>query len=153
MERQSVIEMWTQFLHKNKHLNKDIPYTSWYFGMDEREANELARLVMDGKKTATSSLFMLYGLENEPLPKVGEYNVITDYGGAPKAITKTIDVSIIPFKDVDRDFASKEGEGDRSLSYWRKVHTEFFTAEMTELNQIFHEDMLVVCEEFQVVHK
>jgi len=38
-----------------------------------------------------------------------------------------------------------------SLEYWRRVHKEFFGEELKENNIEFSEDMLVVCEEFEVV--
>jgi uncharacterized protein YhfF len=37
---------------------------------------------------------------------------------------ETVEVARRPFGDVDADFAYEEGEGDRSLSYWREAHTE-----------------------------
>ena len=54
---------------------------------------------------------------------------------------------------VSEEHAYKEGEGDRSLEYWRKVHKEFFTEELKSLNQEFDENMELVCEEFEVVYK
>lgn len=44
-------------------------------------------------------------------------------------------------------------EGDRTLEYWREVHTSFFSNECVELGIPFEEDALVVCEEFEVVYK
>ena len=47
--------------------------------------------------------------------------------------------------------ASKEGEGDRSLEYWRTVHRRFFTEELQEPGLPFDEKLELVCEEFEVV--
>ena len=41
-----------------------------------------------------------------------------------------------------------EGEGDKSLDYWRKVHIKFFEEEFGDK---FNEDMEVLCEEFELV--
>jgi uncharacterized protein YhfF len=49
---------------------------------------------------------------------------------------------------VSEEHAYKEGEGDRSLSYWREVHKRFFLPQMEEAGLSFTDDMLVVCEEF-----
>mgnify|MGYP004578500379 CR=1 FL=1 len=57
------------------------------------------------------------------------------------------------FSKVGEEFAYREGEGDKSLKYWREAHTESFTCELKEFNKEFNEDMLVVCEEFEVVYK
>jgi uncharacterized protein YhfF len=53
-----------------------------------------------------------------------------------------------PFKEVTDEFAAKEEEGDKTLSFWQKVHRKFFSLELKEYSKKFSEDMLVVCEEF-----
>ncbi|WP_064093547.1 ASCH domain-containing protein [Rossellomorea aquimaris] len=149
----SVMKMWNQFVSMNEDVDQDASFSPWHFCIDEEDANNLAQLVKRGVKTATSSLHILYDLENEPLPTVGDYNIITNYKGVAQTITKTINVNVLPFKKVDCEFARKEGEGDLSLEYWRKVHTDFFTKELALLNKEFDEEMIVVCEEFVVVAK
>ena len=54
---------------------------------------------------------------------------------------------------MGEDHAYKEGEGDRSLEYWRRVHKEFFTECMEEAGEEFTPDMDVVLEEFSVVYR
>jgi uncharacterized protein YhfF len=94
-----------------------------------------------------------YGEENEKIPKSGDLNIITDWEGNPVCVIENEKVSIIPFKDVDEYFAYRECEGDKSLKYWRDVHKEYFSKELKEVGKEFNEDMLVVCEEFDVVEK
>lgn len=60
---------------------------------------------------------------------------------------------ITPFNKVSENHAYKEGEGDRSLRYWQKVHEEFFKKELSETGLEFETNMNVVCEEFEVVYK
>ncbi len=102
-------------------------------------------------KTATTSSYPLYALENEPLPQVGEYNIILDGNDEAICITKTTKVYRTLFKNVSARHAYLEGEGDRSLAYWRKVHQAFFTAELAEVKLDFTPDLEVVCEEFEVI--
>ena len=45
-----------------------------------------------------------------------------------------------------------EGEGDKSLAYWRQVHEEFFTEWMSEAGLTFTPDSKVVLEEFRKVY-
>ncbi|MBQ4279729.1 MAG: ASCH domain-containing protein [Rikenellaceae bacterium] len=52
---------------------------------------------------------------------------------------------------MSEEHAFREGEGDRTLTYWRKVHERFFKKELESVGQVFTEDMAVVCEEFHVV--
>jgi uncharacterized protein YhfF len=126
---------------------------AWHFCADEKNANELAKLTLEGVKRATASLKYWYEVENEKIPEAGALNIITDWEGNPVCVIENEKVSIIPFKDVDEYFAYREGEGDKSLKYWRDVHKEYFTKELKEVGKEFNEDMLVVCEEFDVVEK
>jgi len=112
----------------------------------------LAGLVKKGIKKATASLHCLYEIENEPIPGVGDYIIIINWTGMAQCIIQIINVNIIPFKEVTEEFAAKEGEGDKTLSFWRKVHRKFFTLELKEYSKKFSEDMLMVCEEFEVVY-
>lgn len=143
-------QMWNAFVAAHPEA-ADAEYEAWCYGSDA--ADELARLTADGIKTATASAYPLYALEQEELPKAGEYNVILLTDGTALCITKTTKISLVPYREVSADHAYREGEGDRSLSYWREVHEAFFTEELASAGLTFSEDMLVVCEEFEVVFK
>ncbi|MDE7261709.1 MAG: ASCH domain-containing protein [Oscillospiraceae bacterium] len=136
-------QMWAAFAAAKRLEEAD--YDAWAFGDD---AGTLARLVLEGVKTATSSAFPLYGLEGEPLPEAGEYSVILDGREEAVCVIRTERVSVVPFRDVSAEHAYREGEGDRSLAYWREVHQRFFTEELAQAGLAFREDMPVVCEEF-----
>ena len=60
-------------------------YEAYYYGYPEI-ADELCRLVMEGEKRATTGLLKLYELENEPLPREGDYSVILDSREQPRCI-------------------------------------------------------------------
>jgi hypothetical protein len=51
------------------------------------------------------------------------------------------------------EFAVSEGEGDRSLEYWREAQRRYFTRECQSAGREFTEDMPVVCERFRVVYR
>ena len=140
--------LWNAFI--TKHTNHDADYTAWAFGA---EAALLAHLVETGEKTATSSAYQLYETENEPLPKAGDYSVILDAQNNAVCVIQMQRVYVTAFHDVSEEHAFKEGEGDKSLAYWRKVHKEFFTACLEEAHLKFSDDMKVVCEEFKVVYR
>ncbi len=140
-------ELWESFI-KNNNI-ADCEYDAWAFGVD---ADLLAHLVVIGEKTATASAYPLYEYENEPLPKSGEYSVILDSADNAACIIQTEKVSIVPFSKVTAEHAYKEGEGDKSLDYWKDVHAKFFTECMNEVGLDFTDDMKVVCEEFRVVY-
>lgn len=126
------------------------PYEAWAFGSDP---DKLAELVVRGVKTATSSAYALYEIDNEALPEAGEYSVILDSHDNAVCIIKTAKVYVTSFDRVSEAHAYKEGEGDRSLEYWREVHEKFFTDCLREAGLSFSPTMEVVCEEFEVIYK
>lgn len=138
-------KMWNTFVKQQNIPEKK--FDAWAFGDD---ADGLAELVKKGIKTGTSSAYPLYEVDGEEIPKEGTYSVILDSKGNAVCIIETLKVYIVPFSEVSADHAFKEGEGDRSLVYWRNVHEKFFQACMEEAGLVFDENMPVVCEEFQL---
>ena len=141
-------ELWEAFIRNNDI--EDRKYEAFAFGA---EADLLAHLVVIGEKTATASAYPLYKLENEPLPKVGAYSVVLDSFDNGVCVIQTHKVTVVPFNEVTAEHAYKEGEGDKSLDYWREGHIKFFTECLNEVGLKFTSDMKVVCEEFSVVFK
>lgn len=141
-------QLWDEFVNQNDAVNNT--YESWAFGDNP---DLLVSLVLSGEKTATASAYALYELENEPIPEIGSYSVILDSKDEAKCIIQTTKVYVEEFSKVSKEHAYKEGEGDKSLDYWRKVHQEFFTKCLKEADLEFDETMKVVCEEFKVVYK
>ncbi len=141
----------SSFPAKDSHRNAKAD--SCYFCSDEESANHLASLVVKGEKRATASLLWSYEADNEPLPEVGQLSVITNWDGEPQCIVEVTDVEIKPYNKVTAAFAFIEGEGDKSLNYWRKVHWKFFSMECVELGKQPSEDMHVILEQFTVIWK
>lgn len=124
-------------------------YEAWAFG---GAPDKLARLVVSGIKTATCSSLELMRYEGEPMPKIGDYSVILNSRGDAVCIIMTTRVYVETFERVTEEHAFKEGEGDRSLDYWRRIHKEFFTEELDVLGLPFDEGSELVYEEFQVAY-
>ena len=114
-------EMWNAYKQINPSIGDEID--AWAFGV---EADLLADLVLRGEKTATASAYDLYAVEDEPLPQEGTFDVILDSQNQAVCIVEVTKVSVQPFHQVSADHAYKEGEGDKSLAYWRQVHEDFF---------------------------
>lgn len=135
-------QMWKTFTSQTGAV---ADYEAWAFG---ESADTLAKLTRKGIKTATSSAYPLYSLVGEEMPKAGEYSVILDSRDEAVCVIRTERVLVIPFCEVGARQAWKEGEGDRSLSHWRRVHERFFREELADFELAFDEKMPVVCEEF-----
>ena len=140
-------EMWNAYRAVNPGAGDD--YEPWAYG---DAPDLLAELTRTGVKSATSSAGSLYALEGEPLPEAGEYSVILDSRDEAVCVIRTTKVYTVPFDQVTSEHARREGEGGRTLDYWRWVHEEFFRAELAEAGLEFSPEMPVVCEEFEVVY-
>ena len=91
--------------------------------------------------------------EEEPLPQPGDYSVILNSKDEAVCIIQTTKTTVVPFDKVSAEHAYKEGEGDRSLAYWRMSHEEFFAEEYKETQIEFNGQTRILCEEFKVVYK
>ncbi|MTV73616.1 ASCH domain-containing protein, partial [Streptococcus pneumoniae] len=93
-----------------------------------------------------------YVLEDEPLPQVGTFDVILDSQNQAVCIVEITKVSVELFNQVSAQHAFKEGEGDKSLAYWRQVHEDFFRDCLGEAGLTFTPESKVVLEEFRKVY-
>ena len=112
----------------------------WTFGID---VDRLVDLVLDGKKTATTSL---YELDN--VSKVGDISILTDLKDNNVCFIKTINVIITEFKNIRWDLVKLEGE-DKSLNEWKENHMNFFK----KIDPNFNENTKVIFEVFEVIKK
>lgn len=100
-----VQKYWESFCLKN-----GVPQASLYeifaFGNTKEHADELADLVLEGKKIGTSSGYELYQMDNEPLPKVGDYSVVVNSSDVPIGIIQTVEVLILPWKEITEELAA-----------------------------------------------
>src|SRR5271166_3419091 len=87
------------------------------FGDGPALADELAALVLAGVKRATC-----WAATEGRLTEIGKRTVMLSGAGEPLAVIETIELEQRRFNDIDAAFAHDEGEGDRSLAYWREAH-------------------------------
>ena len=130
-------QLWSKFAEKNGIKHNE--YEAWQFG---DAPDKLAELVLRGIKTGTASAEELYKI-----------SVILNSRDEAVCVIRTTKVYIVPFCDVSAHHAFCEGEGDRSLAYWRKVHEEFYRDEYAACGLEFSQDIPVVCEEFELLMK
>jgi uncharacterized protein YhfF len=112
------------------------------FGDGPELADELLALILEGRKRATC----WSAAEGIKDTVVGGRWVVEDGQRRPRAVLITVALERVRFDLVDGDFAAAEGEGDLSLTYWRKAHEEYFTK-----NGGFAPNMDLWCERFDVI--
>ena len=107
--------------------------------------------MLAGTKTATAASVWDHEFDGEPLPEPGEYSIVFDGAGVPRAVIETTAVNVVPFHQVTAAHAFREGEGDRSLAAWRDIHERFWRGHSSN-PQGYHPAMPVACEEFRLVY-
>ncbi len=145
-------ELWIEFCAK-KNIDVDTPYESYGFGgIEEGDTDKLAELVLEGKKFGTAGLYDEYLMEDalDEIPKPGDYSIILNSKDEAVCVIRDYDVYVRAFGDVAPFHAYAEGEGDRSLKYWRDVHKEFFTECLDEIDLQLDQESRIVCEKFSV---
>ena len=143
---------WKSFEAAIGHDASSRFYESFHFGDSETNANALGNLVLQGPKRATAGLLWTNEIKNRPIPKIGDLSVVTNWQQEPLCIIETTQVEIVPYEEVDADFAAVEGEGDGSLRYWREVHWLYFSRECQRLGKEPNLRMPIICERFKVVY-
>jgi uncharacterized protein YhfF len=128
-------------------------YEVFGFCGERKCATELGKLVMAGEKTGTSSLAWAYEAEGEAPPRPGAVSIVVDGRGKALCAIRTESALAMPFGDVGDEHARAEGEGDKSLEYWRRVHEEFFARECAGIGREFSYSAPVVCERFSIIHR
>jgi uncharacterized protein YhfF len=111
------------------------------FGDNPALADELLALVLSGRKTATCTT-----ADDPNLSRPGERWIVLDGHGAPRCVIETVEITMRRYNEVEAAFAHDEGEGDRSLQYWRDAHRRYF-----ERQGKFQQDMMLVCERFRLL--
>jgi uncharacterized protein YhfF len=115
---------------------------SFAFGDSAELADELLALVLEGRKRATCWA-VAEGMKGAEL---GKSMVVLDGSGRPRAVLRTVELRKRRFDEVEASFAFDEGEGDRSLDYWRAAHQCYFTR-----LKLYEPQMMLWCERFELV--
>lgn len=147
----SISLYWKMFQNQNlKYRNINEP-KSLYYCDNKKDADECAELVVNKIKQATSTSIWWFEKHDEKLPHIGDLAIVTNWDGEAKAIIKTIKVDIVKYKDITKEYAIIEGEGDKSLNYWKGVHWEYYKNEMNAFEEYPTEDMEILREYFETI--
>ena len=146
-----IATFWQRFLAETGRDGATKYADCYHFCATEAAANELLTLVLSGQKRATSSAVAAYEAAGEPLPRIGDLCIITDWDGNPRCVVETVAVTRMAFNEMTFEICSREGE-DECLDSWQVGHRRFFADEGRELGYEFTEDMPIVFEDFRVVY-
>ena len=150
---QHIETFWRSFLdsQSNPMSANERFCESFRIGSDDEDADEGARLILSGEKTATSSLLWEYENRGKPLPKVGALSVVEDGGRKPTCVVQTTWIEVVPFSEVDAKFAREYGESDGTLEGWCKMFWEYYSDACKVMGCKMSKETPLVCERFQVI--
>ena len=143
---------WARFL-ASPAAAEDAPtrlYGTMQVGNTAASANNGAKLILEGIKTATSSLAAEYSGAINP-PRSGDLTVVLDGRDRAVCIVETTEAVHRPFAEADDRLAWDYGEWDRTLATWRRECRAFYTAEASALGITWSDNMPLVFERFRVV--
>jgi uncharacterized protein YhfF len=132
---------------------RDEQYVAEGFGDSAQMADELGALVAGGTNTTTCSAFWEWEAKGSRLPEIDQESIILDGSDNPVCIIETTEVEVQPYSRVDARFAYEEGEGDRSLEYWREARWRFFSLTLLNIGKKFTPDMPLICERFRGIYE
>ncbi|MEG0267642.1 MAG: ASCH domain-containing protein, partial [Carnobacterium sp.] len=150
MTNDSIEKLWENFKLQNSTLPDN--YNLMTFGDTQDKANQSAALVLEGLKTAKTSLLLDYQRSEKSVPQEGSYSLILDGNNQAIGIVQLLKIAILPFDEVSDEWAYEEGEGDRTLKGWREFYQDYFQEQCKSEHWHFSMKTEVVCIQFELVY-
>ena len=98
------------------------------FAFPGPERDRLVEAILDGRKTATTSLMEEFIHDHEPLPSSGRRTILVNSDNQPVAVLRYTSLSVTLLGLITLQHVLNEGEGYKSLTEWREAHESFWTA-------------------------
>ena len=131
----------------------NLPRDEFAFPGSERDC--LVEAILEGRKTATTSLMAEFIHDHEPLPSSGRRTLLLNSDDQPVAVLRYASVSVTRLGLVTLQHVLNEGEDYQSLPEWREAHESFWTSEnmrqaLDDPDFTVDDQTLVVLETFYV---
>lgn len=139
------ISYWQQVKEKYE-LDEDAFVRAYRFA---DTPNELAQLVVDGVKTASSNTKHFFEQPHRHMPRPGDYNIILNKDFFPVCCIQVLTVETVKYDNVDEAFAIAEGDG--SYENWDAIHTRYFEEQLAPYNLSFNRQLLLICQSFKLI--
>lgn len=127
-------------------------YRTRCIGWNMETSTAICDYVVAGEKTGTFSLPWLHDSLPETKPEIGQFIVLTNFDGEPRALLKTMALTLVTFKDIDETHTALDGPSVRDLTVWRGIHTTYWNGLLSEIGRQVEDDMPVVVERFTCVY-
>ena len=151
----NIESFWQRFLASGSSPQDagDLFLESFQIGSTPDHAAQGARLILNGEKTATSSLLWEYHQSGKPQPFVGALSVVEDGARSAVCVVETTWVQVIPFYEVDEKFSRDYGETDGTIKNWYEEFESYYRRLCESMGRELREDTPLVCERFRVIFR
>ena len=143
-------DFWQAFLEQTEAPENSYCSRYTYFGSSEEESVEVLEQLLRGEKTAVSHCVPYYIVTRSPMPKIGDYTMVTDFYGNPCCVLKCTGVIIEPVNEITEDVAKQECQGD--LAAWQAKKVEEFQTLSKRASFHYNEGLPVLMEQVEVVY-
>lgn len=144
-------DFWQVFLEETGTEPTNLVSRYTYFGTDEEESVTALEQLLSGEKTALSHCVPDYLTTKRPMPRIGDYTMVTDFYGNPCCIVRAVDVTIAPLPEIPEALIQAECPGmDRET--WLLKKQEEYEALAKRGGFHFHAENPVLMEQVQVVY-
>lgn len=120
-----------------------------YFGNSQEESVEILEQLLRGEKTAISHCVPYYIVTRTPMPKAGDYTMVTDFYGNPCCVLKCVDVVIDPVDQIPEDIARQECQGE--FPQWLERKRAEFRASAQKAKFHYNDGLPVLMELVKVM--
>lgn len=121
-------------------------------GWDLETSETICGLVIAGEKTGTFSVPWLHASHPDTKPEIGDFVVLSNFGGEPRALLQTMALTLLTFGEIDASHTALDGPGVRDLDVWRGVHTNYWNGLLEPLGKSVADEMPVVAERFACLY-
>ncbi|UFU07742.1 ASCH domain-containing protein [Ruania halotolerans] len=129
-----------------QHRVSTLPPPAFAFAPEPHLAQDMAEAVLEGRRTAVSTLRSEFPSEGD-LPQEGDLAIVLDGRDHPVALIRTVEVRVCRFAEVDERHA--HGEGEESVHEWQRRYRTVLAAD--EASEVVLERIVLVFPPVQKV--
>lgn len=141
---------WTQFVHENPEM-RDCPHQIWRVTNRPIDEEDIVTRIDSGEVCGEAFSVDYFEYYNQPLPHVGDINIICDNGNNPYFIVHTIDVIPCRFGSVDNRLARIEGY--KTATAWKAGNESKFKGLCQKADVKFSNETRLFFEQFSIVYR
>lgn len=125
-------------------------YSERCIGNSAEIVDQVLELVISGEKTGTFSLpdeLARLG----PLPRVGDYLVLTRFDGRAACLVVIESCEELPFDEIGPSHIQTEGSAVRDINAWRDFHRQYWGAVLASRGESFSQSQPIVAQRFRLL--